>query len=32
MAPAEVVFRTLLFKMFNQISTWQLLSTGARSA
>jgi hypothetical protein len=23
--PAEVVFRTLLFKLFNRISTWQLL-------
>ena len=23
--PAEVVFRTLLFKMFNRISTWELL-------
>jgi hypothetical protein len=26
-APAEVVFRTLLFKSFNRISTWQLLHT-----
>src|SRR5437588_6210894 len=25
-APEEVVFRTLLFKMFNRISTWQLLT------
>lgn len=24
-APAEVVFRTLLFKFFNRISTWELL-------
>ncbi|WP_209443501.1 nucleotide kinase domain-containing protein [Falsiroseomonas frigidaquae] len=24
-APAEVVFRTLLFKFFNKISTWELL-------
>ena len=24
--PAEVVFRTLLFKMFNKISTWELLT------
>jgi alpha-glutamyl/putrescinyl thymine pyrophosphorylase clade 1 len=26
--PEEVVFRTLLFKMFNRISTWQLLTDG----
>jgi hypothetical protein len=25
--PEEIVFRTLLFKMFNRISTWQLLET-----
>lgn len=24
-APSEVIFRTLLFKFFNKISTWQLL-------
>lgn len=24
--PTEVVFRTLLFKMFNKVSTWQLLN------
>lgn len=24
--PAEVVFRTLLFKMFNKVSTWDLLT------
>lgn len=24
-APAEIVFRTLLFKLFNKISTWELL-------
>jgi hypothetical protein len=24
-APAEIVFRTLLFKFFNKISTWELL-------
>lgn len=26
-APAEVVFRTLLFKMFNRTSTWELLTS-----
>lgn len=26
--PAEVVFRTLLFKLFNKIETWQLLERG----
>jgi hypothetical protein len=25
--PAEVVFRALLFKMFNKVSTWELLTT-----
>lgn len=25
-APEEVVFRTLLFKLFNRVSTWELLS------
>jgi hypothetical protein len=24
-APAEIVFRTLLFKLFNKVSTWELL-------
>lgn len=24
-APAEIVFRTILFKMFNKVSTWELL-------
>ena len=24
-APAEIVFRTILFKLFNKISTWELL-------
>jgi len=26
--PAEVVFRTILFKLFNRIETWQLLERG----
>jgi hypothetical protein len=26
--PEEVIFRTLLFKMFNRVSTWQLLIDG----
>lgn len=27
--PEEVVFRTLLFKMFNRVSTWELLAAAA---
>jgi hypothetical protein len=27
--PAEIVFRTLLFKLFNRISTWDLLAAAA---
>src|SRR3546814_1053854 len=25
--PAEVIFRTLLFKIFNKVETWELLET-----